>query len=71
VLPDDSQQLRSTLETLKSQRGDGNVSKGDDEWQMYENALSLMALAQHYAVPTRLLVDFTRDNDITLTMIRI
>jgi hypothetical protein len=33
VLPDDSQELRSTLETLTSERGDHYVSQGDDEWQ--------------------------------------
>lgn len=62
ILPDDSQQLRSSLETLKSDRGNKFVGRFE-EWQPDKMALSLTALAQHYGVPTRLL-DWTRQSFI-------
>jgi hypothetical protein len=60
ILPDDSQELRATLETFLSERGEPFVREGYDDWLITEQALSLTALAQHYGIPTRLL-DWTRN----------
>jgi hypothetical protein len=52
VLPDDSQELRRSLEEISN---DENLKNGRRGVKITDNALSLMALAQHYGIPTRLL----------------
>ncbi|MDQ3706276.1 MAG: FRG domain-containing protein [Chloroflexota bacterium] len=59
ILPDDSQELRSILQTVRSESGKRTIVEGHDDGRAILRALSLAALAQHYGVPTRLL-DWTR-----------
>lgn len=63
IIPDDSQELRSTLESVRA-TNDGRVvhtgvdfrlSLNNSEWLTTSKVLSLVSLAQHYRVPTRLL----------------
>ena len=56
VLPDDTQNLRDFFEILLAKYWNGNV---DQMERIEHEALSVMALAQHYGIPTRLL-DWTR-----------
>ena len=61
ILPDDSQHFRRLLETHKSEMGEATIknSFADNRWP-HDDLLSLVALAQHYGLPTRLL-DWTRN----------
>ena len=53
ILPDHSQKLRIYLEKLKAH--DEMVKLSLNAWRVRDEALSLIALAQHYGSPTRLL----------------
>jgi hypothetical protein len=61
TLPDDSQQLRRLLETHQNEAGEAIIRHGyaGDSWP-HDDLLSLLGLAQHYGLPTRLL-DWTRN----------
>jgi len=53
LIPDDSQELRSDLADFR--RNDLEVINRNGEWLSSGRLLSLVALAQHYGIPTRLL----------------
>lgn len=64
ILPDDSQELRSFFDLLKD--NDYMVGEGGyPAWSIGEKGLSIMALAQHYGIPTRLL-DWSRQAYIAI-----
>lgn len=54
-LPDDSQGLRTLLDTARSERGHRNLKEFHDDGETFDRLLSIFALAQHYGFPTRLL----------------
>ena len=53
TIPDDSQELRSTFESVRF--NDNYVMNNKAKWITFGKVLSLAALAQHHGIPTRLL----------------
>jgi len=55
ILPDDSQDLRIFFEKIKNDEYEGMVKLGIKDWRIRDKGLSIMALTQHYKIPTQLL----------------